>query len=160
APRPCRAQPPGGDRRAGLAFRALPDLVLATHRASRRARGGEPGARRQPQRARTPWPRGRGRPRLVGRPAHRGFARGPATPRRRQSARHAGLRRGTLSARNLSHLGSNDMIRTLAAALAFVATLATRAVAADYPTRPVALIVAFTPGGPSDVLARIVGRQL
>jgi tripartite-type tricarboxylate transporter receptor subunit TctC len=32
--------------------------------------------------------------------------------------------------------------------------------AADYPTRPVNLLVAFTPGGPSDVLARIVGRQL
>jgi tripartite-type tricarboxylate transporter receptor subunit TctC len=31
---------------------------------------------------------------------------------------------------------------------------------ADYPTRPVTLIVAFTPGGPSDVLARIVGKKL
>jgi tripartite-type tricarboxylate transporter receptor subunit TctC len=56
------------------------------------------------------------------------------------------------------------MIRTLATAFALVATLiagaAPRAVAADYPTRPVTLIVAFTPGGPSDVLARIVGRQM
>ena len=32
--------------------------------------------------------------------------------------------------------------------------------AADYPTRPVSLVVAFTPGGPSDVLARIVGKKL
>ena len=32
--------------------------------------------------------------------------------------------------------------------------------AADYPLRPVTLIVAFTPGGPSDVLARIVGKKL
>jgi tripartite-type tricarboxylate transporter receptor subunit TctC len=32
--------------------------------------------------------------------------------------------------------------------------------AADYPTRPVTIVVAFTPGGPSDVLARIVGRKL
>jgi len=32
--------------------------------------------------------------------------------------------------------------------------------AAEYPTRPVALIVAFTPGGPSDVLARILGKKL
>src|SRR5947208_1552538 len=32
--------------------------------------------------------------------------------------------------------------------------------AANYPTRPVTLIVAFTPGGPSDVLARIVGKKL
>ena len=35
-----------------------------------------------------------------------------------------------------------------------------RAIAADYPTRPVTIVVAFTPGGPSDVLARIVGRKL
>ena len=34
------------------------------------------------------------------------------------------------------------------------------ATAADYPTRPVSLIVAFTPGGPSDVLARILGKKL
>ena len=57
------------------------------------------------------------------------------------------------------------MIRHFAAALALIATLAapvlvTPANAADYPTRPVTLIVAFTPGGPSDVLARIIGRQL
>jgi tripartite-type tricarboxylate transporter receptor subunit TctC len=32
--------------------------------------------------------------------------------------------------------------------------------AADYPARPVTLVVAFTPGGPSDVLARVVGRKL
>src|SRR5262249_59241912 len=31
--------------------------------------------------------------------------------------------------------------------------------AADYPTRPVTLVVAFTPGGASDVLARILGRK-
>jgi tripartite-type tricarboxylate transporter receptor subunit TctC len=31
---------------------------------------------------------------------------------------------------------------------------------AEYPTRPVTLIIAFTPGGPSDVLARIVGKKL
>ena len=32
--------------------------------------------------------------------------------------------------------------------------------AADYPTRPVTLVVAFPPGGPSDVLARIIGKKL
>jgi tripartite-type tricarboxylate transporter receptor subunit TctC len=32
--------------------------------------------------------------------------------------------------------------------------------AAEYPTRPVTLIVAFTPGGPSDVIARIIGKRL
>src|SRR6201982_3397741 len=34
------------------------------------------------------------------------------------------------------------------------------AVAADYPTRPVTLVVAYTPGGASDVLARILSRKL
>ena len=56
------------------------------------------------------------------------------------------------------------MTRILAILVAITATLSpclgTRAIAADYPTRPVNLIVAFTPGGPSDVLARIIGRQL
>lgn len=38
--------------------------------------------------------------------------------------------------------------------------LAVPAGAADYPSRPVTLVVAFPPGGPSDVLARIVGKQM
>jgi tripartite-type tricarboxylate transporter receptor subunit TctC len=42
--------------------------------------------------------------------------------------------------------------------LLVVSTLA--AVATTYPSRPVSLIVAFTPGGPSDVLSRILGRKL
>jgi len=46
--------------------------------------------------------------------------------------------------------------------IAFVAALwlSLPAPAADYPARPVTIIVAFTPGGPSDVLARIVGKRL
>src|SRR6476661_3969187 len=32
--------------------------------------------------------------------------------------------------------------------------------AADYPTRPLTLVVAFTPGGASDVLSRIIARKL
>ena len=38
--------------------------------------------------------------------------------------------------------------------------LAVPAGAADYLSRPVTLVVAFPPGGPSDVLARIVGKQM
>jgi tripartite-type tricarboxylate transporter receptor subunit TctC len=34
------------------------------------------------------------------------------------------------------------------------------ALAANYPVRPVSLVVAFPPGGPSDVLSRIVGKKL
>src|ERR1700748_3385616 len=54
------------------------------------------------------------------------------------------------------------MLRKLALiAGALVSLLAAPATnAADYPTRAVTLVVAFTPGGPSDVLSRIVGRQL
>jgi tripartite-type tricarboxylate transporter receptor subunit TctC len=50
--------------------------------------------------------------------------------------------------------------------LAFVAivtvafTFAFGATAADYPTRPITIVVAFPPGGPSDVLARIVGKKM
>src|SRR5665647_1315664 len=32
--------------------------------------------------------------------------------------------------------------------------------AANYPAHPIMLVVAFTPGGPSDVLARIIGKQM
>src|SRR5712671_1529383 len=48
----------------------------------------------------------------------------------------------------------------LAGAIAGFLSGATPAIAADYPTRPVNLVVAFTPGGPSDVLARILGKKL
>ena len=53
------------------------------------------------------------------------------------------------------------MIR-IAALLAGTVLLSTAPAgrAADYPTRPVTLVVAFTPGGASDVLARILGRKL
>jgi tripartite-type tricarboxylate transporter receptor subunit TctC len=47
---------------------------------------------------------------------------------------------------------------SLAAAVA--ALVAAQAMAADYPARPVTLVVAFTPGGPSDVLSRIIGKKL
>jgi tripartite-type tricarboxylate transporter receptor subunit TctC len=52
--------------------------------------------------------------------------------------------------------------RTIAAAAALLALvyMAAAAVAADYPVRPVTLVVGFTPGGPSDVLARIVAKEL
>ncbi len=53
--------------------------------------------------------------------------------------------------------------RVLAAALAGLFALLCAnvfAIAADYPIRPVTLVVGFPPGGPSDVLARIVAKKL
>ena len=56
--------------------------------------------------------------------------------------------------------------RMLKKLMAFVAgmaaalTISLSAPAADYPARPVNIVVAFPPGGPSDVLARIVGKRL
>src|SRR6266550_2495481 len=49
---------------------------------------------------------------------------------------------------------------TLAAGLAAMLLALPAALAADYPTKPINLLVAFTPGGPSDVLSRIVGRKM
>ncbi len=44
--------------------------------------------------------------------------------------------------------------------LAALVTLSWPALCADYPNHPVTLVVAFTPGGPSDLLARIVGKKM
>ena len=53
------------------------------------------------------------------------------------------------------------MRRTILAWLAaFSLGLVAAAGAETYPTRPVTLVVAFTPAGPSDVLSRVVGRKL
>ncbi|TMJ22807.1 MAG: tripartite tricarboxylate transporter substrate binding protein [Alphaproteobacteria bacterium] len=48
----------------------------------------------------------------------------------------------------------------LFAALLFLLCAAGLARAAEFPTRPVTLVVAFTPGGASDVLARILAHKL
>jgi tripartite-type tricarboxylate transporter receptor subunit TctC len=48
----------------------------------------------------------------------------------------------------------------LAAATAAAAGLSHPASALDYPTRPVRLIVGFPPGGPNDILARLIGGWL
>jgi tripartite-type tricarboxylate transporter receptor subunit TctC len=52
-------------------------------------------------------------------------------------------------------LSRRSVLAGLAAALAI-----SQAAAADYPSHPVSIVVAFTPGGPSDVLSRIVGQRL
>jgi len=57
---------------------------------------------------------------------------------------------------------TRPMLRKLTAFLAAAAaalTISCAAPAAEYPTHPVTILVAFTPGGPSDVLSRIVGKR-
>jgi len=51
-------------------------------------------------------------------------------------------------------------ILTWLGALSVGLGLASAGQAQTYPTRPVTLVVAFTPAGPSDVLARVLGRKL
>jgi tripartite-type tricarboxylate transporter receptor subunit TctC len=48
----------------------------------------------------------------------------------------------------------------IGAAAAFSVAFSLSAQAAGYPERPITLVVAFTPGGPSDVLARVVGKKM
>jgi tripartite-type tricarboxylate transporter receptor subunit TctC len=52
------------------------------------------------------------------------------------------------------------MITRLAGALASLALLSTGALAQDYPARAITLIVPFAAGGPTDVVARIVGEHM
>jgi tripartite-type tricarboxylate transporter receptor subunit TctC len=52
--------------------------------------------------------------------------------------------------------------KLLAASVGLLALVCTAAVAtaADYPTRPVTIVVGFPPGGASDILARIVANKM
>lgn len=54
------------------------------------------------------------------------------------------------------------MIRSVVttATLAVAALWAAAVPAADYPTKTVRMVIAFTPGGPSDILSRLVGGKL
>jgi tripartite-type tricarboxylate transporter receptor subunit TctC len=47
-----------------------------------------------------------------------------------------------------------------AAGLALACVMATPIAAADYPTKPITLIIGFAPGGPSDVMSRILTKKM
>ncbi len=57
-------------------------------------------------------------------------------------------------------VGRFDMPRTALIVAALLTLLASFAGAADYPARPVTMVLGFAPGGPSDVVARLVARKL
>src|SRR5690348_15439853 len=44
--------------------------------------------------------------------------------------------------------------------LALYTVLASGALAQDYPSKPIRLIVPFPPGGPNDIIARVVGQRM
>jgi tripartite-type tricarboxylate transporter receptor subunit TctC len=48
----------------------------------------------------------------------------------------------------------------LAAAMVLLVWPTSTTLAADYPTKPITLIIGFAPGGPSDVMARILTRKM
>lgn len=52
------------------------------------------------------------------------------------------------------------VVRCIACIAVLLLAAVAPAHATEYPSRPITLVVAFTPGGPSDVLARIVGKQM
>ena len=55
---------------------------------------------------------------------------------------------------------SNSLEKLLCALACTLTALASSAPAADYPTRPVRLLVPFPPGGGTDFLARTIGQKL
>jgi tripartite-type tricarboxylate transporter receptor subunit TctC len=57
-------------------------------------------------------------------------------------------------------LNRRDLIGLVASALAAPSILSSRAQGADWPVKPVRVVVPFTPGGSTDITARLVSNRL
>jgi tripartite-type tricarboxylate transporter receptor subunit TctC len=66
---------------------------------------------------------------------------------------------GLLWMRSISKGLFMRVLRTLLTGLSLL-TLPGLAAAQDFPTKPIRLIVPFPPGGPNDILARVVGQRM
>lgn len=54
----------------------------------------------------------------------------------------------------------NQRTRNIFALAIFTTLLAFGATVADYPERPVRIVVAYPPGGATDIIARLLAKQL
>src|SRR5580692_458388 len=76
-----------------------------------------------------------------------------------RSSRSSGSRRNNRSGGQNMKLPRRQFLH-LAAGAAAVPAVSRMAGAQTYPTRPITMIVPFPPGGPSDVVGRVVAEQM
>src|SRR6185503_5834664 len=91
---------------------------------------------------------------------HAGGARGRAAAARRRGAVHRFGQLTALAQPRASDLRWFMMLRRSLLAGAAALPLATARAQQNYPTKPIRLVVGYSPGGGNDLIARIVGAKL